>query len=121
MSQSDVDYSTIYIPKTIGEVMDQLASMMLSAPKFKSRIPWAFEEDIDSNFYELNEGLKNVRCKVGEETYAQLVELSDRMRAYFEADPEDKTEDGIRGRECIDDMMEMLRVSSRRKTSRGAG
>lgn len=104
-----------YIPNGIGEVVDQLGSMMLSAPKFQSRLPWAFEENIDTNFFELNEGLKTVRRQVGEEVYAQLVALSDRMRAHFEADPEDKTEDGIKGRDCIDEMINLLRTSRKRK------
>lgn len=101
--------------------MDQLGSMMLSAPKFQSRLPWAFEENIDTNFFELNEGLKTVRRQVGEEVYAQLVALSDRMRAHFEADPEDKTEDGIKGRDCIDEMINLLRTSRKRKVPRADG
>lgn len=91
---------------------------MLSAPKFKSRLPWHFQENIDTNFFELNEGLKAVRRQVGEETYAELVALSDKMRAHFEADPEDKTEDGIKGRDCIEEMIELLRASRRRKAPR---
>lgn len=120
-SSSNIDYSTIYIPKTVGEIVDQLGSMMLSAPQFKSRLPWAFEENIDSNFYELNEGLKIIRRQLGEEAYAQLVEMSDMMRAHFEADPEDKTEDGIKGRELIDEMTEILRASRRPKAPRSPG
>ncbi|ESZ86282.1 MAG: hypothetical protein Q27BB25_15035 [Blastomonas sp. CACIA14H2] len=95
--------------------------MMLSAPKFKSRLPWAFEEDIDTNFQELNEGLKVVRRQIGDETYARLVEMSDRMRAHFEADPDDKTEDGIKGRELIDEMIDILHASRRRKSPRKMG
>lgn len=101
--------------------MDQLSSMMLSAPKFKSRLPWAFEENIDTNFFELNEGLKAIRLQLGEETYAKLVALSDKMRAHFEADPEDKTDDCIKGRDCIDEMIEMLRAGRRRKTPGSKG
>lgn len=104
-----------YVPQSIGEVIDQLGSMMLSSPKFQSRFPWERDENIDTNFYQLNEGLKTVRRQVGEETYAQLVALSDKMRAHFEADPEDKTEDGLKGRNCIDEMIELLRANRRRK------
>lgn len=115
MPKPKIDSDKLYIPKTRGEVVDQLGSMMLSAPKFKSRLPWHFEENIDTNFFELNEGLKAVRRQVGEETYAQLVALSDKMRAHFEADPEDKTEDGLKGRDCIDEMIALLRASGRHR------
>lgn len=115
MSKPVLPFEKLYIPQTVGEVVDQLGSMMLAAPKFKSRLPWDFEEDINTNFHQLNEGLKKVRRQVGEETYAQLVALSDKMRAYFEADPEDKTEDGIKGRDCIDEMINLLRTSRKRK------
>lgn len=104
-----------YIPQGISAIIDHLGSMMLSAPKFKSRLPWDFEENIDTNFFELKEGLKTVRRQVGEETYARLVALSDKMRAHFEADPEDKTDDCLKGRDCIDEMTELLIASRRRK------
>lgn len=121
MPSSNIDYDKIYIPQSRGDLVDQLGSMMLAAPKFKSRLPWAFEENIDTNFFQLNEGLKAVRRQIGEENYAQLVALSDKMRAYFEADPEDKTEDGLKGRDCIDEMTEILRASRRRKAPRSKG
>lgn len=121
MSRPVLPLDKLYIPQSVGDVVDQLGSMMLSAPKFKSRLPWNFEEDIDTNFHQLNEGLKVVRRQIGDETYARLVEMSDRMRAHFEADPDDKTEDGIKGRELIDEMTEILRASRRRKAPRGNG
>lgn len=121
MSNSNGPNRKPYIPQGIGEVIDQLGSMMLSSPKFKSRFPWEREENIDTNFFQLNEGLKTVRRQIGEETYAQLVALSDTMRAHFEADPEDKTEDGLKGRDCIEEMIELLRASRRRKAPRTPG
>lgn len=121
MAKSRIDYDNIYIPEGIGDVIDKLGSMMLSAPEFESRLPWAFEEDIDTNFYQLNEGLKAVRQQIGDEAYARLVEMSDRMRVHFEADPEDKTEDGIKGRELIDEMTDILHASRRRKVPRSTG
>lgn len=121
MSNSNGASPKPYIPQGISAVIDHLGSMMLSAPKFKSRLPWDFEENIDTNFFELNEGLKTVRRLVGEDTYTQLVALSDKMRAHFEADPEDKTDDGIKGRDCIEEMIELLRASGRRKGPRTPG
>jgi len=109
------EIKTHYVPQGIGEIVDHLAMMMLSSPLFKDRTGLLPGRSIDTVFAELYGGLEGVRRKVGEENYAKLVELSARMRAHFEADPEDKTEDGIRGRDCILDMQNILRGVRRRK------
>ncbi|MCJ2178994.1 hypothetical protein [Novosphingobium album (ex Hu et al. 2023)] len=106
---------TSYIPQNISELMDLLGWMVLKSPKFEDDSGYFPGQNIDTEFFALNEGLKAIRKKVGEENYQKLVELSDRMRAHFEADPEDKTEDGIKGRDCIMDMEEIIRASNRRK------
>lgn len=105
---------THYVPRGIGEIMDHLAMMMLTSPQFRDRTGLLPGRNIDTVFAELNGGIELIRKKVGEESYAKLVEISARMRAHFEADPEDKTEDGIKGRECIHDMEEILRAPGRR-------
>lgn len=89
--------------------------MMLSSPIFEDKTGYFPEQDIDTEFFALNEGLKTIRKKVGEENYQALVALSAKMRAYFEADPEDKTEDGLKGRDCIIEMEDILKASARRK------
>ncbi|MCB2074002.1 MAG: hypothetical protein H6917_08045 [Novosphingobium sp.] len=106
---------TLYIPKDISEVMDLLGDMMLSAPKFVDDSGYFPDQNIDSEFFALNEGLKLIRERVGEEDYSALVELSNRMRAHFEADPEDKTGDGIKGRDCIVAMEDLLKAAAQRK------
>jgi len=40
--------------------------------------------------------------------------MSDRMRAHFEADPENKTDDTLKGRAIIEQMEELLRQSGRK-------
>lgn len=106
---------THYVPQRIGEIMDHLAMMMLSSPQFKDRTGLLPGRSIDTVFAELNGGIEIVRKKVGEANYAKLIEISARMRAHFEADPDDKTEDGIKGRECIHEMEDILRAANRRK------
>lgn len=97
-----------YIPQTVGELMDKLGMMMLYSPTFKDDTGYFPERNIDTVFFSLNEGLKVVRKKLGEERYASLVALSDRMRAHFEADPEDTTGDSFAGRELIHEMEDIL-------------
>jgi hypothetical protein len=40
--------------------------------------------------------------------------MSDRMRAHFEADPEDKTDDSLKGRDIIVEMENLLKQSVRK-------
>lgn len=88
---------------------------MLSSPTFIDTTGYFPERSIATEFYALNESLKLLRPKLGEDRYLALAELSDRMRAHFEADPEDKTEDSLKGRDCILEMEEILRAGARRK------
>ncbi|MCJ2178992.1 hypothetical protein MTR64_10480 [Novosphingobium sp. 2580] len=117
MFNSSIRSNKPCIPQGTGEIMDMLGSMILSSPTFKDKTGYFPQRDINTQFFALNEGLKTIRKKVGEENYQKLVELSARMRAHFEADPEDKTEDGIKGRDCIMDMEDIIRASNRRKRS----
>lgn len=88
--------------------MDLLGSMMLSSPTFIDKSGYFPDRNIDTEFARLNEGLRLIRHEVGEQQYAKLVALSDKMRAHFEADPEDKTEDGLAGRRTIHEMEGIL-------------
>jgi hypothetical protein len=60
--------------------MDHIGMMMLKSPLFRDE--FFVEQNIDTVFFSLNEGLKRVRKAA---RYAALVSLSDRMRAHFEA------------------------------------
>ena len=117
MFRSSYTTNRPYIPKGISEIWDFLGAMMLSAPTFKDRTGYFPEQDINTEFFALNEGLKTIRKKIGDDNYKALVTLSDRMRAHFEADPEDRTEDGIKGRNCIIEMETILKASRQRKSS----
>jgi hypothetical protein len=73
-----------------------------------SRTASSRKKNIDTEFHALNEGLKLVRKKIGEAKYQRLAELSDRLRAHFEADPENKTQDTLAGRRLIHEMEDIL-------------
>lgn len=103
-----------YIPHDIGEIMDLLGFMMLASPRFVDDFGYFPGRDIEATFFELNEGLKVVCKKLGTERYDALLALSDRMRGHFEADPENKTEDTIKGRALIHEMEDLL-TQRRRK------
>lgn len=97
-----------HIPKDVGEIRDQLGFMMLASPRFVDGTGYFPQQNIDTVFHQLNEGLRLIRQKLGEERYLKLAEMSDRMRAHFEADPENKTDDTLKGRAIIHEMEELL-------------
>jgi hypothetical protein len=65
----------------------------------------------------LNEGLLVIRKELGEERYATLRAMSDKMRALFEADPEDKTGDTRAGHMLINEMDDILTDVAKRAAS----
>ncbi len=87
--------------------------VMLSSPTFKD--DYFTERSVETVFSSLNGGLVNIRKKLGEERYQTLSALSDRMRAHFEADPEDKTEDARAGRRIIREMEDVLTSTYRKR------
>jgi hypothetical protein len=103
-----------YVAQNIGELLDQVGSMMLGAPTFNDKTGYFPQMNIDTEFFALNEGLLAVRKTLGEERYATLRALSDKMRALFESDPEDKTGDTQAGRMLIHEMEDILRSVTRR-------
>jgi hypothetical protein len=104
----------VYIPKNISEIIDYLGMMMLDSPTFIDRTGYLPGRNLENTFSELNEGLRLIRGKLGEERYLKLMEMSDRMRAHFEADPENETDDTIKGRALIEEMEILLRQSARK-------
>ena len=105
-----------YIPQNISELMDKLASIRLGAPSFKDGTGYFPQMSIETEFFALNEGLLAMRKKLGEEKYAALSALSDKMRALFEADPENTTGDTRTGRQIIHEMEDIL--TSKRRGSK---
>jgi len=83
--------------------------MLLSAPKFIDKTGYFPYQNLDYVFRQLNEGLSVNRPKLGEERYHELMGMSDRMRALFEADPEDKTGETLKGCKIIHEMEDILK------------
>jgi hypothetical protein len=103
-----------YIPQNLGEIMDMLAMMMLSSPRFIDQTGYFPDRTIDTIFVQLNEGLRVIREKLGEELYLKLKNMSDRMRAHFEADAENRTDETLKGRAIIMEMRNLLKPSARK-------
>ena len=106
-----------YIPQTMGELWDRIGSMVLNAPLFEDDTGMYPDKNIGTEFSSLNESLKLLRDKFGEQNYAAMLELSDRMRAHFEADPDSSNGETRKGRECLyamEDIIRSVRKNGRR-------
>ena len=103
-----------YISTNIGDVRELLETMIVNSPTFVDRSGYFPEKNMNTTFHCLNEGLQVIRKRIGEDLYLKLREMSDRMRAHFEADPEDKTDDSLKGRDIIEEMENLLKQSVRR-------
>jgi hypothetical protein len=104
----------IRVPQNLQELLDLLSSMLVSAPKFLDKTGWLPFLNLDYVFQQLDEGLSHNRRTLGEERYHELMRMSDRMRALFEADPEDKTGETMKGCKIIHEMEDMLRQVGRK-------
>jgi hypothetical protein len=102
------------VPQDIQELLDHLSSMLLSAPKFVDKTGYFPYLSLDHVFRELNEGLSLNRQTLGEERHQELMRMSNRMRALFEADPEDKTGETLEGCKIIHDMQVILKQAPRK-------
>ncbi|WP_250890855.1 hypothetical protein [Sphingobium nicotianae] len=103
-----------YIPKNISEVMDLLSWMLLHSPKFEDKTGYFPDMNIETTFFALTEGLKMVRKRIGEETFERLASVTVQMKSYFEADPDDKIGEAIKGRDSIQEMEALLQASAKR-------
>lgn len=106
---------SIYIPASLSEIYDLLGSMMLWAPTFVDESGRFPNRNVDSRFHQLLEGFAVVRKKLGEERYAQLLDLAARAKALFTDDPEDANGKTDEGRALLFEMEDVLRdVRSKR-------
>ena len=102
----------------MGEVIEMLGMMMLSSPTFMDKSGYFPEQNLDTVFQALNEGLRLIKGKLGEERYRTLTDMSDRMRALFEADPDDKTGETRAGQMLILEMEDILTSVAKREAAK---
>jgi hypothetical protein len=104
----------MYVPEDIPALSDFLISMLLSAPKFLDITGYFPYRNLDYVFRQLNDGLSHNRPALGEERFHELMRMSGEIRALFEADPEDKTGDTLKGCKIIHDMEDIVKQALRK-------
>lgn len=98
--------------------MDLLARIMLDSPKFDDESGYFPGRNIDTTFFELDEGLKGIRDNLTEECYNKLLLLSGQMRKHFEADPNNETNDTLKGRALIHEMEVLIGTCQQAKRAK---
>jgi hypothetical protein len=98
----------MHVPQNLGALRDLLSMILLSAPKFSDETRYFPHRDLDYVFQQLLAGLSHNRAALGLERYHQMMEMSDRMRALFETDPDGKTGDTAQGYKIIHEMEDIL-------------
>ena len=98
-----------YIPRGKSELLDMLGLLMLSSPTFIDDSGYFPERNVATVFHGLNEGLGLIRRQLGDERYLAAMDISNKMRAYFEADPEDKTGAADAGRQLVYELEDLLK------------
>jgi hypothetical protein len=87
-----------HVAKSLGDLADQASWLRMSAPRFDFMRLWFPEGNIDTAFVSFDKGLQNNRALLGEALFHRLAQMSNDMRACFEADPEDDTGETARGK-----------------------
>jgi hypothetical protein len=99
-----------HIDISLGELLDTMTFMLLSSPKFQDDSGYLRGMSLETSFYGLNESLRRLQPQLGEALYAKLTAMSDQMRAYFEADPEQTTGETRKGKDLVYDMEELIKA-----------
>ena len=114
MSTSDYFFTPRpYIPASLSEIYDLLASMIFNAPTFIDKGLDFPDRNIDSEFNKLTEGFGLVRRKLGEERYSQLIELAARSKALFAADQDDTNGKTDQGRALLFEIEDIIQAARR--------
>lgn len=104
----------MHAPGDIREILVLLGWILVKAPRFIEKSGYFQSMSVEYVFGRLKEGLGNVRETLGEEHYQRLVQMSDRMQALFEADPDDKTGETLQGCKIIHEMEDILQQVRRK-------
>ena len=99
----------MHIAESFGDLLEIMSYMLIFSPKFNNDI-FCRGRDIETSFYVLNESLSIMRTKLGEGLYHRLIEMSDQMRACFEADPERVTGETRRGKNLVLEAEELIKA-----------
>jgi len=102
-----------YIAQSLGDLLDKMGFLLLSSPTFLDKTGYFPEQNLDTTFYALNESIKRLRHELGDDLYSQLLEMSDHMRAYFEADPNDENGKTAEGQKLVLEMERMIEARAR--------
>ena len=99
-----------YVPASLSEIYDLLGSMILWAPTFDKEGAYP-EYSVDTEFHALTHGFGRVREKLGEERYAQLIDLAAQAKRLFADDPDDDNGKTDQGRDLLFEIEDLIQAT----------
>lgn len=93
-----------YVPQDVGELLDLLALMLLSAPTYIDEGGYFPERTLETVFEAFYGGLDTCRGEVGDQRYEQLAAMAAEAREHFLADPRDENGRTAQGQRLILEM-----------------
>ncbi len=109
--------STPYIPASLSEIYDMLGSMILGAPTFIDGTGFFHDQNINTEFHALTQGLGRVRKTLGEERHAQLIALAAQAKALFADDLDDDNGKADQGRALLFEIEELIQAARSRRVA----
>jgi hypothetical protein len=104
-----------YIPVSLSEINDFLASLLGGAPTFVDDSGFFPNRNINTEFAVLLAAFDNVRGKLGEDRYAKLIDLAARTKALFLADPNDDNGKTLEGCKLIWEIEDIIQDARKRR------
>ncbi|MES2339991.1 MAG: hypothetical protein V4537_18005 [Pseudomonadota bacterium] len=106
-----------YVPATLSEIYDMLASLAGGAPTFADEMfP---ERTIDSEFDILRAALDIVRGKLGEERHTAAMDLAARAKALFLEDQANDNGKTMQGIKLIFEIEDIIQAARKRRSKAG--
>lgn len=104
-----------YVPASLSEIYDLLASMILGAPRYDR--DWAGEQGLEYEFKKLALAFERVRNRLGDERYEKVMDLAQHAKALIAEDQEDTNGKANEGRVLLFDIEDIIQEvrSSRAK------
>ncbi|WP_271300788.1 hypothetical protein [Sphingomonas sp. CV7422] len=108
MNPREVYGEKLFIPKQLSEIQDHITTMAGEAPLFTEITFYGYPRTIDNEFYRLREGLSAVKDKLGGSRFEKVVDLTNKAKALFLADPQSATGDASKGVTALMDVYDIL-------------
>jgi hypothetical protein len=102
-----------YVPASLSEIYDFLASMIFGAPRYDRH--WAGEQGLEYEFKKLALAFERVRNRLGDERYEKVMDLAHRAKALIAEDQDETNGKTNEGRELLFEIEDVIQEVRRKR------